>query len=216
MIANVYQIFRNLTGDTATPYAIVDLNALKFLDEAIEKFSRISNYTFYETVSIDQTDIDAGYFEMAREVVQIPQDQFWGRGRVWEYGGGKKIRLVAPGFTPQTLSLYYRAKYIKFNGVILNQDQMDLPTEAELPVAMYAIGAWAKTTAAQVDDGSSTVITSLSNIREKAEENMRVAYGFDGGSTTSVSGPDAIMEKAVELMRDLSMAQDAVFSVFNA
>ena len=207
MTATIYQLFRSIISDEATPYTVSDTYSLTLLDKAIDVASAVTDYTFDQTYSITQTDINNGYFELDREIVSLLRPLWTNRGITWEYGGGKKIRIIDDNFGVQNnVQFKYRARYVKFEGVVKDQSAMDLPIELNYPVVLYALALYMNGKAI------SNVDNELGIIKSKMEENMKVEYGL-GTETLADLTPDKLKMQATKMMRNVPMENNMFISI---
>ena len=210
MIATIYRLFRSIISDESVEYTVTDFEALIFLDRALDKLSDVSDYTFNETITLTQADVDQGFFELAREILTLQEHSMSESGYNWELGGGKKIRIIKPeAFSVDSeLEFTYRSRYNKFDDEVKNESDMDYPTEAVLGIVFYALGDYIQ--AKGISDADDDVVGA---IKEKAEENLKVEYAVDGDGFNSISNPLVLKKMGTSMMRDLATSQDTIFSV---
>lgn len=204
MEALIYRIFRFLISDTTSgDYSLPDYTALEYLDMAIEKLSQIAGFKKRLTGTITQTDINNGYFQVSNEIVSVIDDLSLN----WQLGGGKKIRFIDS--TAETVNQTYdftaKVKFTKFEGVVLQESQIDIPREAYMAVILYALGLY-------MQGKNITSADEIGNIKSKSEDGLSVSFGIDGVAVEDFS-PSGLKSTGIQLMRDLPFSQDVIFSV---
>jgi hypothetical protein len=203
--ANIYTIFRHLIGDNAEPYSLPDFLVLKYLDGGIDTASDILNNTYNETKVITEADVANGYFELQHEIVVL-KPEWGGRGVMWNYGGGKKIKFNYPDYfkAGQVLRLSYKARFNKFNGTAKEQEVIDLPNEAEMGVVSIAIGNYMR------DKGVINANNEMI-VQSKSEEGQSVSFATS--MFKDLATPDDYIERGIDQLRSLPMADNIYFSV---
>lgn len=209
MAANIYRMFRNMISDESSPYSLADFNALKYLDEAIDKLSSLVIKRTVETVTITAQNITDGYFDLAHDIVEIESGMSEPLNH-WNIEGDNRINIVqSTSFTEgQELTITYRYKYTQFKGVVLEQSAMNLPISAELGVVLYAIGLFMRAKGAASAGGGVTGV-----INEKSEDGLRVRYSTDNQLAVDLSSPSGFLKEGIRLMREQPNAQNMYFSV---
>lgn len=208
MSANIYNLFRSFINDTTAPYTISDTLVLTYLDSAINYASNTLDFTVKETVTITAQNIANGYYTLTHDFKSFKTAPMGGEGIYWQPMGGNKIRIIEPtAFTAgSTFTAYYKAGYAKFSGTVKDQALMDLPTEAEYPVVIIALGLYMQ----------SKGIVDASNeygiIKQKAEDGMSVTYAI-GDIFSEISNPTDFITRGVDLLRGLPMADNIYFSI---
>lgn len=205
-LPTIYTLFRSLIGDTVSDYVVADLMVLIYLDQAIDALSLTVKNTYRETYTLTQTDINNSYFDLQREVVDMLSQDIGTQDLNWQLAGGKRIRFIdTSGYSAgRKFTVFFKAKYNKFYGVLKDQSEMDIPSEANFAVALYAVALYIQANAVPQADGSMKYVT------EKSEENMKVSYN---GSMLDLSKPESILKMALSMMRSLPNAESAYFSV---
>lgn len=207
MEANVYRIMRTIISDTVSSYTIPDLLILNYLDAAIDKLSSLVDRIFEETITISAGDISAGYKDLTHEIIELLSPRLY-QGSNWQLDGGARIRFVNSSLETAgtTSTLRFRGKYKKFNGVVLQQTQMETPTESDMGIVLWALGLYVQNKSVVSAAGD------LGIIKQKTEENMTVSFAVDG-SMTELSTPQGYFETAIKMFRRLPNAQDMFFGV---
>lgn len=205
MEALIYRIFRFLiTDNTSSDYSLPDYTALEYLDIAIDKLSLIAGFKKRLRGTITQTDIDNGYFTVSNELISFTDGYTYYN---WQLGGGAKIRFIDP--TAQSANQAYdfeaKVKFLKFNGVVLQESQIDIPREAYLAVVLYALGIY-------MQGKNITSADEIGNIKSKSEDGLSVSFGIDGVAVEDFS-PSGLKNTALTMFRDLPFSQDVIFSV---
>lgn len=209
-MTTIYTLFRSIIGDEVYgDYKVSDFKTFIYLDKAIDKLSEVQDNYFTEDVTITETDITNGYFELEHDIVQVvnglsPYDQ----NVNWKYGRNNRI-VIFNHFGTGNYQIRYRAKYKKFDGVIREDTYFDFDQDADFPIVLYAVGLYMQMeNVKKVSDVNSGVVT----VRQ--EENQRIEYAVDG-KIAEASSPQNLMDQAVEMMRGMSAGQYSMFSVRN-
>lgn len=210
MASNIYNTLRFIISDNVVGgYSLPDFMLFQFIDNAIEKLSQISDYTFKEDHVVTQAEINQGYITLNRDIQELTRFPLNYMHITWEYGGGNKIRLIDPNvFIPNnTYTFYYRAKYTKFKGIFLDDLSADWPKESELGMILYALGDYTQSRGiynARTGD--------FGLVLRKAEDGLSLIYGAPGFRVESFS-PDGLREQGIALMRDQIASENMFFSV---
>ncbi len=208
-VPNIYNMFRFLVTDyQKSSYDLPDFALLTYLDSALEKLSMIAGLTKRFTGTVQQSDIDRGYFTVANEIIapittggafstKLPYN--------WQLAGGNRISFKDPTLelVGTKYDFFFKVKFKKFNGVLYDSATMDLPTEAELPVVIYALGVWLQEKNLPNADSKA--------IQSKAEDGLSTTFGIEARVIDFT--PQGIMSKGIQMMTELSFAQDSIWSV---
>lgn len=211
MVANIYRLFRSMIGDNSSPYDLPDFDALYYLDAAIDKLSSLSYKRKTETKTLDATDIANGYFELTKSIVEIEEELTMSQENYdWYIEGDNKIYIAdANAFASgDSFTITYRYKYSKFNGEVLSQSDMDIPSSVELGVVFYAIGVYMLER--NITDADTKGV--VGSIKEKNEDGVKVVYGSEG-TVNKLKTPEEFKKTGIRMMREQRNAQSRYFSI---
>lgn len=206
-MSTLYDLFRGIIGDSASPYTIPDLRILKYLDAAIQKLSEVARYRVVENITITSADIALGYKDLSKEILLMLGDPMPYEGVGWDVYKGKRIRFINSLYVaPGTYEFQYDAVYKKFDGQLRDDSYFDYPSpEADLAVLFWGLALY------QQEAGIIDKSGAMKFVKSKSEEGISITYGSLGAVTEALGAPETLKAEAMKMMKNLPNGKKNLF-----
>lgn len=204
-MSSLYTAFRDAIGDSVSSYTISDSRLFRYLDSAIDKLSKCTEYRLREEVTVTSTDVTNGYFTLDSDIESIVE---WETVPKYAYQilEDNKIRIVNDNYiSAGTYTIEYNAYYKRFDGEDHEDSYFDYPKRAELGLLLYALGLYTQESTVVDKNGSGPA-------KRKREGDMEVEYVVDGSKYTA-SGAGDLKRQGLSVFNSLPNVKNFVFSI---